>query len=87
MRVTTESGSVYEISEHGICVKTNSDGYRVDAFKAMTIKAVPDSASSWEDIYNTPDGDPVVGQRMYISGLNTWWLTTPVVKVEWPLLY
>lgn len=82
MRITTESGSVYEIDDSGVCVKINFEGRRVDAFKPFTVKPVPDSVHSWLGVHEAPDGDPVVGQRMYISGLNTWWLTTPVVSIE-----
>jgi len=67
VKVETETGSVYEIDDHGICIKTNSDGVRVDAFKAFTIKAVPTSVETWDEIHETPNGHPVVGQCMYIS--------------------
>jgi hypothetical protein len=82
MRITTETGSVYDLSGSGICVKTNAEGRRVDSFKPFTVKPVPDSVHSWQEVHEIPNGDPVVGQRMYISGLNTWWLTTPVVSIE-----
>lgn len=82
MKVTTEAGSVYDIDSHGICIKTNAEGRRVGSFKPFIVKPVPVSVRSWWEIHELPDGDPVVGQCMYISGLNTWWLTTPVVSVE-----
>lgn len=82
MKITTETGSVYDIDDHGICVKTDKDGNRIDAFKPFTMIPVPDTVRTFEEIFSLPHGDPVVGQRLYISGLQVWWLTTIVVSVE-----
>lgn len=82
LKVTTETGSVYDINESGICLKTDKDGRSVDAFKPFCLKPIPDGVLTMGEVYDLPEGDPVVGQRMYISGLNTWWITTPVVSVE-----
>jgi len=82
MKITTETGSVYDIDDNGICIKTNAEGRRIDAFKPFIIKPVPDHVTTLGEVYGLPEGNPVVGQRMYISGLNTWWISTPVVGVE-----
>jgi len=82
MKITTETGSVYDLSDSGICTKTDAEGRRVDAFKPFVVKPVPDHVTTLKEVYELPDDYPVVGQRMYISGLNTWWLTTRVVLVE-----
>lgn len=82
MKITTESGSVYDIDDYGMCVKTDKHGRRVDMFKPLVVIPVPDEVKIVKEIYTLPQGEPVVGKRLYISGLNTWWLTTPVVSVE-----
>lgn len=82
MIITTETGSVYNIDDHGICVKTDKDGNRIDAFKPFTMIPVPDGIETLKDVFELPHGDPVIGQRLYLSGLNVWWLTTTVVSVE-----
>jgi hypothetical protein len=82
VKITTETGSVYNIDDHGICVKTDKDGNRIDSFKPFTLKPVPDSVHSWQEVHEIPNSYPVVGQRMYIGGLNMWWLTTLVVSIE-----
>jgi hypothetical protein len=82
MKITTETGSVYDIDDHGICVKTDMDGRRIDAFKPFIIIPVTEEVASLSDIVSLPHGDPVVGMRMYISGLDNWWLSTRVVSVE-----
>jgi hypothetical protein len=82
MKITTESGSVYNIDDSGICTKTDKDGNRIDAFKPFIIIPVPDHIKLVKEIYTLPHGKPVVGQRLYLSGLDVWWLTTPVVSVE-----
>jgi len=82
VKITTETGSVYNIDEHGICVKTDKDGNRIDAFKPYVVIPVPDDVKNLKEVFSLPQGEPVVGQRLYISGLDNWWLTTRVVKVE-----
>ena len=82
MKITTESGSVYSIDDHGFCVKTDKHGNRIDAFKAFVIIPVPESVKTVKEVFTFPEGKPVVGQRLYISGLDVWWLTTLVVSVE-----
>lgn len=82
MKITTETGSVYTIDDHGICVKTDKSGRRIDAFKPFVMIPVTDEVETISDIRALPHGDPVVGCRLYLSGRNVWWLTTYVVSVE-----
>lgn len=82
MKITTETGSVYDIDSRGVCRKTNKEGKLVDAFKPFYMAPVPDEVTTMAEVYELPQGDPVIGQRMYISGLNNWWLSTAVVSVE-----
>ena len=82
-KVTTKSGSSYIIDERRICNKYDADGFMVDTFKVMSLKALPGiDVYSWSEIGEMSEGEPVVGWRMYISGLNVWWITTPVVSIE-----
>jgi hypothetical protein len=82
MKITTETGSIYNIDDHGICVKTDKDGNRIDSFKPLVMIPVPSTVKTFEEIFSLPHGNPVVDQRLYISGIQVWWLTTRVVEVE-----
>jgi len=83
-RITTETGSIYEIDSHGICKKFDKDGNWIDSFKALVTKAVPldDNIKTWDDIRALPDSEPQVGERLYIGGRDTWWISTRVVSIE-----
>lgn len=83
LRVTTETGSVYDIDENGICRKFNKEGVLVDSFKPYIIKPVPDDVYTIDAVLELPEGAPEVGKLMYVSGINTWWISTMVVKVEY----
>ena len=80
MVIVTESGSQYRIF-NGLCKKYDTEGVMVDVFKPLTIKAIEDDASSWEDIDKSQDG-PVVGKRLYIAGFESQWFTTRVVQLS-----
>jgi len=44
---------------------------------------VEDGVSSWQDVYSDHYRLPLtVGKRLYISGREEWWLSTPIVKIE-----
>lgn len=88
MKVTTESGASYTLV-NGICTKVDHEGYDCGAFKVWTMKAIDtqlvDGKSMeevWEVIYNTPIGEPEVGKRLFLSGRDEWWISTPVVSIE-----
>lgn len=81
MKITTETGSVYDI-EDGFCTKYNAEGQRVDAFKVWAIKSVPEVPITWEELHDLPVTSPVVGQHLYVSGKDLWWLSTTIVSVE-----
>lgn len=83
MKITTLSGSVYTINDHGICVKTDKDGKGIDAFKVFVMKPIRKGVSSWREIHEAPKGNPEVGKALYIGGLNSWWLTTEVFSIEY----
>lgn len=81
MKIHTESGSTYSIVD-GFCVKTDRDGNRVDSFKVWGMKSIPRHDITWEELAEIPQGEPVIGDRLYISGKDVWWVTTRVVEVE-----
>jgi hypothetical protein len=81
MRIKTESGSVYTI-EHEIVRKHDADGRMVDAFKLWEMKAIPEVPITWEKLFDLPKTPPVVGQHAFISGRDSWWLTTKVVAID-----
>lgn len=82
MKITTETGSVYEIDEHGICRKYDASGECIDAFRAWYMAPVPNEVVSVEEVYDLPKGDPEVGKRLYIGGRDSWWVSTKVVSIE-----
>lgn len=82
MVVTTESGSEYHII-NGLCRKRNAEGVIIDVFKVWEMKAVEPWVKSWEDLYESK-AEVEVGKSMYISGRDSWWITTPVKSIkEW----
>ena len=84
MRITTESGSVYEIDEDSnICTKYNANGTRVDSFRVYFMEAVSEDIKSIDQISYLSKGEPQVGKRMYISGKDSYWISTKVVSITW----
>lgn len=81
MKVTTKSGSVYEIDQN-LCRKYDNTGRLVDTFKVFNMKPIPLHVDSMIDVFVAPEGEPTVGQRLFLAGLGPWWLSTEVVKVE-----
>lgn len=81
MVITTESGSRYEISR-GILHKRDSTGRWVDSFKVFSMKAVPKDYTTMAQLYALENGDPEVGKHLFISGRDSWWLSTEVVSIE-----
>lgn len=88
MIIKTESGSRYEIDDHGICRKFDSANRPVDSFKVFFMKAIPANVTEMGEIWDYPNGDPQVGMLLYIGGREGWWLSTKVVSIEnehaWP---
>ena len=82
MKVTTESGSVYQINQHGIMTKYNADGRGIDAWKILQMKAVPTDVKDMKEVWDLPHGEPEIGKLLYVGGKDGWWLSTPVVRIE-----
>ena len=88
MRILTKSGSRYEIDDHGILKKYNSEGVGIDAFKVYVIKSVPKNVQNMKEIWDLPESEPEVGKLLYVGGKDGWWLSTEVVEIDrsvaWP---
>jgi hypothetical protein len=80
MKVTTTSGSVYDIS-HGMCTKYSAEGERLDTFKVYGIKPFTPPILL-KDIHDLPDGKPQIGMCIYIWGRDITWCSTPVISIE-----
>lgn len=81
MVIVTETGSQYIIID-GLCVKKNKEGVSVDSFKIWSMKPVPHDVKQVNQIFALPEGKPTVGQRFYVAGKDSWWVTTRVVSVD-----
>lgn len=82
MKITTETGSVYEIDDRGICRKYSKDGELLDSFKVFYKYAVPDEVTSVIELYEIPRSEPEIGKRLYIGGMNDSWISTKVVSID-----
>jgi hypothetical protein len=83
VKITTESGSVYDIGDNGVCRKFDARGVGVDAFKVFYMKAVPEDVQTMKEINKLPNSKPEVGKLLYIGGLKGWWLSTKIVRIEY----
>lgn len=83
MKITTESGSVYEIDDSGIMTKYNAEGRGVDAWKVWHMKAVPTDVKDMKEVWDLPYSQPEIGKLFYVGGKDGWWLSTPVVRIEY----
>jgi hypothetical protein len=86
MRMTMESGSVYEY-EHGIVVITPSEGGPKYAIKAWQFFAFdPEETFKWDGLIKFMDTaerkDPAVGRRVLVYGKDNWRISTKIVKME-----
>ncbi len=82
MRVRTESGAQYEIKD-SLCVKTGSNGVKHSAFRVYSMKSVPpEFTGTISDIHLLPEGIPTVGEHLFVSGRDEWWLSTKVVEIN-----
>jgi hypothetical protein len=82
MKITTESGSVYQINERGIMTKYNANGHGVDSWKLYQMKAVSDDVKDMKEVWDMPESEPEIGKLLYVGGKDGWWLSTPVVRIE-----
>lgn len=84
MKITTASGATYTINANNLCVKHSArENITYPAFKAFMVKSVPaDFAGTISDIYLLPEKAPTVGDLLFVSGRDEWWLSTPMTKVE-----
>lgn len=85
MVIKTESGAIYTIKD-GLAKKTR-DGVTEDVFKCSVIKPFPEdwqegTPVTYEWIDGLPEGQPVIGRRLYLGGYGNWWITTEIASVE-----
>jgi hypothetical protein len=83
-KVTTESGNVYhlDLGKHWAMADTWAYGCTVQSFKSFH-QDVVSTLKTWDDIHALPESDaPVVGERMFIFGPDTWRLSSEVVDIE-----
>ena len=86
MRVTTETGSYYDIdTDSGHWVKNGIDEH----YTLSQLKSGPVGTFPWDKDHNPTPGwkdvlIPEVGKYMYIHGrgISDWWRSTEVVSVE-----
>jgi hypothetical protein len=86
VKVTTNSGAVYEIRD-GICYKTDHRGFAYEPFKVWVTKPVEytydlEWDQFWALIHSLPEGEPEIGKHLYIAGKDNWWISTTVVSIE-----
>jgi|SRR5690606_18070451 len=84
IKATTETGSYYLIDlEDGFWRKVSRNGCEGGTERLLMIKAGTELCFPWQNPDAWEDVDyPEVGKHMFISSLNRWWTTTPVVSVE-----
>lgn len=82
MKITTKTGAVYTINDHGILQKTTPEGDIVSTYKIFSMKAVPNDVDSWDAVHALPEGNPEIGKRLYTAGREDHWLSTEVVSIE-----
>ena len=82
-RVTTLSGSVYEIDVDGAFFRKlgprAQDGWqRLWTFQSAPADGLkPHLDREWRDVV-----EPVVGEYMFLGSRDLWWSSTPVTKIE-----
>lgn len=87
MKVTTESGSIYEF-ENGYYSKNGVPFTKVRRIRQgswtenISRSGVFDMVAHWDDITLSEAFE--TGKNLFIEGIgwNEWWLTTPIQKVE-----
>jgi hypothetical protein len=82
VKITTKSGSVYKINDHRICTKYDKDGNAIDSFKVYVVKSIDNDVNNFDQLLASPGNSPEIGKRMYISGLDVYWISTTVVSIE-----
>jgi hypothetical protein len=81
MKIITETGSIYDI-DGNLCRKYR-DGEIVDSFKVFFMRSIPSTVKDLPEIYDLPESEPKVGERLYLAGRNNWWISTRVERIEY----
>lgn len=77
MKITTETGSTYELMDGGY--KKNG-GYWNPAAYAYCVPN--DDYASWAMVEAANRHEIQVGMRLYIGNFSEWWLSTEIVSIE-----
>ena len=84
-RVVTESGSIYEFDfDKGFWRKPSQSLAWYKIYWCFSFIKDEDIAEFFKGILPVEFDrieEPVIGKRMYISGKDHWWVTTPVVDI------
>ena len=78
MKITTETGSVYTISDDGAWWSKNG-GYRNKVWSNFCIS---DDVTRYGEIFTTERLPLTIGLRMYVAGRDEWALSTAIVSIE-----
>lgn len=86
MKMTMESGSVYEYN-NGVVIITPSEGGSPYAIKAWQFFAFdPEEVVKWDGLVRFMDSverkNPAVGRRVLVYGKDNWRISTEIVKME-----
>lgn len=82
-KITTKSGSVYKIDfDTGFWSKNDGGSERVMHVTGATQEELL-AAEYWPSFVETKEFRlPEVGERMYITSFDQWWLSTEVATIE-----
>lgn len=78
MRITTETGSVYTISNDGAWWSKNGSHRN----KVWDKYCISDEITRLNEVYTAERLPLTIGLRMYITGKDEWALSTAIVKIE-----
>jgi hypothetical protein len=77
MKITTESGSVYEITPRGYWSKNGNYHQKV-----WLMYCISNDVRTHSEIFATEKLPLTVGLRLYVAGKNEWALSTAIISIE-----
>lgn len=82
MIVTTKSGAKYIINNN-ICTKIDHYGMEYPPFIILKMYGLPKDIRYYSEAFTADKNFPVtVGHRLYVSGIDNWWISTEVISIE-----
>lgn len=68
---------------NGRCLKTSNTGAKYDSFAIRTVSGLPaDFGGTLLDVFQMESKEPAVGERLFISGKDEWWISTPIISID-----